>query len=424
VEAQERPERLDRIVAPVLAHRGGGVLVLGAEPAADGGRLLGAPARDACLATVRHLRARWGREAALVAGGCVVEPGDALALLDAGATLVQLDAGLALSGPGLPKRVNEALQRRDAPARPTRRSLPGTAWIGMLLLGLGMMVAGALAWAVAVTSVVLPYDEAFVGMARADLDAVNPRLFPFLTHDRVTLAGTMVSIGVLYAGLALFAQRHGARWARRAATASAVVGFASFFLFLAFGYFDPLHALACVLLLPFFLWGARGGADATPSAPAADLRNDRAWRLAQWGQLGFVVLGVGLLLAGLDIARIGSTRVFVASDLAFLGTGADPLHAANDRLLPLVAHDRAGFGGALVADGVAVVLAAVWGVRRGARWLWWTFLLAGVAGFGAAIGVHVAVGYLDAWHLAPAVLALAIFVASLAALRSWMLARG
>ena len=41
--------------------------------------------------------------------------------------------------------------------------------------------------------------------------------------------------------------RRGAAWARQAVVTSAAVGFASFFLFLGFGYFDPLHAYVSVV---------------------------------------------------------------------------------------------------------------------------------------------------------------------------------
>ena len=131
-------------------------------------------------------------------------------------------------------------------------------WVWIALLGFGMLIGGCLAWIVAATRVVLPYDEAFVGLSRAELEAVNGRLLAFLAHDRVTLSGTMIAIGVLYAQLAIFPLRGGERWARRAIMISASVGFASFFLFLGFGYFDPLHALVTVLLLPFFLLGLFG----------------------------------------------------------------------------------------------------------------------------------------------------------------------
>src|SRR5262249_22422609 len=75
---------------------------------------------------------------------------------------------------------------------------------------------------------------------------------------------------------------------------------------------------------------------------------------------------------------------------------------ANPRLLPLIAHDRASFGGMLVACGIAVLLPSLWGFRQGERWLWWTLLAGGLPGYTAAIGVHLAVGYTDPWHLAPA----------------------
>ena len=53
-------------------------------------------------------------------------------------------------------------------------------------------------------------------------------------------------------------------------------------------------------------------------------------------------------------------------------------------------------------------------VRRGERWLWWTLLLAGLAGYGAALGVHYAVGYHSPFHLAPAFAGLALFGTAMA----------
>ncbi|HKM56719.1 MAG TPA: hypothetical protein VJY33_25165, partial [Isosphaeraceae bacterium] len=72
------------------------------------------------------------------------------------------------------------------------------------------------------------------------------------------------------------------------------------------------------------------------------------------------------------------------------------------------------FGGMLVASGLAFLMSGLWGLRRGASWLWWTALLAGTPGFVAALGVHFAVGYENVWHLTPAFAGLAIFLTGLA----------
>jgi hypothetical protein len=85
-----------------------------------------------------------------------------------------------------------------------------------------------------------------------------------------------------------------------------------------------------------------------------------------------------------------------------MGTTAEALRSANPRLVPLVAHDRASFGGMLISSGLVVLLSALWGWRRGECWLWWTYLLAGGPAYVAAVGVHLAVGYTDFWHLTPA----------------------
>jgi dihydroorotate dehydrogenase len=338
------------VVAPAAALGVAGTLICGGARGPGGERRLGAPAQRATLATVRHLRQGWGHRLAIFAAGGAIEPRDALALFEAGADFVQLDAGLVYGGPGLPKRINEALGARG---QRTPRQRPSTAigswlsagWLWMLLLGLGMVVSGVLAGFVAATRVVLPYDEAFVGIARSQIDAINPRLLAFMAHDRVALAGAMISIGAIYIQLAWHALRRHAHWARQTIAISAGAGFLSFFLFLGYGYFDPLHALAALLLLPLFLLGLRGPTDAPPDVPAADLQNDRAWQLAQWGQLGVIGLGTGLIGAGAAIALVGATAVFVPADLAFLCTTPAALHAANARLIALIAHDRAGSGG-------------------------------------------------------------------------------
>ncbi len=405
----------DRLVEVGVGLGVAGVVVTGGVREGADRRLLGAPTRERCRQAVGRLRARWGERIAIIGGDGVMEPGDALALLAAGADLVQVHSGLVYGGPGLPKRINEALIR-SAPQRRTPESPWRPGLLGLLLLGLGMIVGGILAWLIAATRVVLPYDEAFVGLTRAQLLAANPRLLPFMAHDRITLAGTMLSIGVLYAGLAWGGVRRGHHWAWAAICASAAFGFPTFFLFVGFVYFDPLHALVSLALLPFLLVGARWGQPrGTPDyGPVGlGLRNDRAWRRGVFGQLCFILLGVGLGLGGLMIALTGITQVFVPSDLAFIGADGPSLREISPRLVPLVAHDRAGFGGALVSNAIGVLLAGLWGIRPGARWLWWTLLLAGLPGFGATLAIHYIVGYTDPLHIAPVWLAALLYLLGL-----------
>ncbi len=173
------------------------------------------------------------------------EPQDALDLLKAGADGIMLHSGLVYAGPGLPKRINEAIVYEQISKLP----VPQTPsfwkhWGWMCLLGIGMMIGGIFSWIIAATSVLLPYDLDFIGMSLEELRHINPNLLHFMSHDRVTLAGTMISIGILYYQLAKHGIREGLHWARTALLTSGVVGFLSFFLYLGYGYFDPFHALA------------------------------------------------------------------------------------------------------------------------------------------------------------------------------------
>jgi hypothetical protein len=378
-----------------------------------GGTINGLPVLPWVLQTIRRLRQHWGERLTIIGGG-VHEPEHALQLREAGADLVQVSTGLVYSGPGLAKRVNDAWlyaeHGRDEPP-PAGRAVEMT-WFWTLLMGLGMLGGGLLALAIAATRVVLHYDEVFSAMSRDQLAQINPRLLAFMAHDRVSLAGTMVTIGFLYPLLSWFGIRQGLHWAKVAVLASAFAGFASFFLFIGFGYFDPFHAFVTAILFQFLLLAVHGKL-AKPQATPANLREDWRWRLGQWAQLLFIIHNITLIAGGCFIAFIGTTHVFVHEDLEFMQTTAEELTAANPRLVPLVAHDRASFGGMLIASGIGLLLPSLWGFRQGSRWLWWTFLLSAAPAYLAGIGVHFAVGYTNLLHLTPAIGGATMFAVAL-----------
>jgi dihydroorotate dehydrogenase len=199
-------------------------------------------------------------------------------------------------------------------------------------------------------------------------------------------------------------------WARKVVFVSAFVGFASFFLFLGFGYLDPFHAFVTTVLFQFLLMGMHSRLEANVSRKRINLNSDRVWRLSLWGQLLMVIHGFALLIAGAVISFIGVTQVFVPEDLQFMHSTVDSLHSINSRLVPLIAHDRATFGGMLLSSGFAFLLTSLWGYRRSSQWLWWMLLLAGLPAYIAAIGVHFAVEYLSWKHLLPAFGGLAMFL--------------
>ena len=113
--------------------------------------------------------------------------------------------------------------------------------------------------------------------------------------------------------------------------------------------------------------------------------------------------------------------MFVASDLVFLGASAEELAALNERLLPLIAHDRAGFGGALFSLACAMTACSLWGIGQGARWLWLTFLAGGIPGFAAGLGIHIHIGYSDFLHLLPVYVQLILWTAGLILLYPYMM---
>jgi hypothetical protein len=276
----------------------------------------------------------------------------------------------------------------------------------LLLIGAGSLIlAGGFALFLAVTGEFLPQDTRYLGMTAGDLCAVaGCRVEKFMIHDRAAFGGTLVAIGVLYAYLVWFPLRRGEAWAWWLLTLSSTAGFLSFLAYLSYGYLDTWHGVGTTLLLPVFVVGlvrAHGLIDG-PSG-ACTLFTGRVLNLTTRDGLGRLCLmagAAGVAVAGLDIFRIGVTDIFVPEDLTFMGVSVDQLHVLNPRLVSLIAHDRAGFGGGVFVTGLTA-LGCLWHSRT-TKALWETMLVAGSVSLTAAIGIHFIVGYTDAWHLAPA----------------------
>jgi len=65
--------------------------------------------------TVAHIHAETAGQLPIIGVGGILDPDDAVRLMDAGASLVQIYTGLIYRGPGLVRRTNRAL--RDVPIR-------------------------------------------------------------------------------------------------------------------------------------------------------------------------------------------------------------------------------------------------------------------------------------------------------------------
>jgi len=227
-----------------------------------------------------------------------------------------------------------------------------------------------------------------------------------MIHDRVSFGGVLLAIGTMYLWLVVFPLRRGEPWAWWAIAVSGIAGFLSFLTYLGYGYLDTWHGVATLVLAPIFAGGLILTRKLAPGRaglpPRFDLRSRDGF-----GRALIVASTFGIVCAGLTIMTVGMTRVFVPTDLTFMGVTADELRNLNAHLVPLIAHDRAGFGGALVSCGLAMLIAALYGLPS--RSLWQALAIAGVTGFGTAILVHPAIGYTDAIHLGPAVAGCCIF---------------
>ncbi len=294
----------------------------------------------------------------------------------------------------------QALQFSTTPALHLRGGL------FLRVVALGLMGAGMFALVQSATGHFLTHDLRYLGMSTVQLCGVGQgRVARFMFHDRVSFGGALIAISLLYLWLERVPLKAGAAWAWWTFLLSGLAGFGSFLAHLGYGYLDSLHCAATLALLPLYAEGVvrTRGAQIGESRCGFQIR----WRPGAWwrtrlglGRVFLLITGFGLMAGGTTIMFIGMTRVFVPQDLRYLGLGASDLLALNNRLIPLIAHDRAAFGGAIATCGL-LLFCCVW-FGQPSRSLWEVVSLAGSVGFLTAIGVHPLIGYTEFSHLAPA----------------------
>lgn len=302
------------------------------------------------------------------------------------------------------------------------RAIPSGRRIGVLVLSVVavyLLGSGLVALTLGVTRTQLAPDIGSLSISYQFLCSLaGGRVDAFMSHDRTAFGGAVMADAVMYLWLVNGPVARGERWATIVLALSGAVGFASLLSFFGTRYVDGLHAVASLAILPPFVIGlvlvSRSGPRDKSGAPVS-----RPRVRPQLRRRALIVLtGIGLVGAGLVIATIGSFVVFVPQDVGYLGLDRAALDGIDRHLVPLIAHDRAAFGAALGSTGIAVTGAAAFG--RSSRGLPLALAGAGAAGFGAALGTHLLIGYLDVVHLTPGVVAVVAFVMGMAVWRPWV----
>jgi hypothetical protein len=309
----------------------------------------------------------------------------------------------------------------DQPERDNRgifEALVGDGRPLLLLTGVVLILCGGFAIFQSATGQFLPHDVQYLGMTAQDLCRLDQcRIVHFMFHDRVSFGGALIAVGSLYLWLTEFPLRQREPWAWWLLLVSGIIGFGSFLTYIGYRYLDTWHGVGTLFLLPCFIYGLyrsffmldRPASIRSLLRPSEKVPSSSPYGL---GRACLLLTAMGLLIGGMTIMIVGMTSVFVPQDLQFMGMSASELHGINPHLVPLIAHDRAGFGGGICCTGITVLF-CVWCGRR-SRSLWQVLCVAGLVGFGTAILIHPIVGYLSFTHLAPAVVVAIMFLVGFA----------
>ena len=136
-----------------------------------------------------------------------------------------------------------------------------------------------------------------------------------------------------------------------------------------------------------------------------------------WAGDGRPLLAAGslaLVAAGAFAWFLGaSTDQLLPHDLAWLSiTPTEPRPSPTGASSTSMGHDRAAFGGTLIAIGVLYLWLVRFPLADGARWAWWTFAGSAAVGFLSFLS-YLGTGYLDSWHGVATLAILPLFAAGL-----------
>jgi hypothetical protein len=276
----------------------------------------------------------------------------------------------------------------------------------LIFTALILVLSGLFVIVQSVSGHFLPHDISYLGLDATQLSAFNNgTITKFMFHDRISFGGSIMAVGFLYMWLAEFPLKNKEAWAWYLFMFSGLFGFGSFLAYLGYGYLDTWHGVATLLLLPFYLAGlARSYNLVKQNARLGDvfMLKEKIDLKTQFG-IGKVFLlfsSIGIFLGGLTIMIVGMTTIFVPQDLEYMDITVCGIEKINSNLRPLIAHDRAAFGGGLATIGLLYFFI----IRRSDATinLWQIIALSMSVGFTTAIGVHYFIGYTSLTHLLPA----------------------
>ena len=120
----------------------------------------------------------------------------------------------------------------------------------------------------------------------------------------------------------------------------------------------------------------------------AETRIDDIGLVASWRADGRGLLTVAALIilaAGLFAWFLAMTDQLLPHDLAWLTISERELRSiAGGRLVHFMAHDRAAFGGTLIAISVLYLWLVRFPLADGRAWAWWLLAVGGGLGFRAS----------------------------------------
>ncbi|MFZ6010375.1 MAG: hypothetical protein ACOYXT_08490 [Bacteroidota bacterium] len=286
------------------------------------------------------------------------------------------------------------------------QALVGDGRFLLIFTALILVLSGLFVIVQSVTGHFLPHDVSYLGLDADALSAFNKgTITKFMFHDRISFGGSIMAVGFLYLWLAEFPLKNKEPWAWYLFLSSGLIGFGSFLTYLGYGYLDTWHGVATAMLLPFYITGLIKSR--TLVKDTARLKDIFLWKhkidfKTQYGigRLFLLFSSLGILAAGATIMIVGMTTIFVPTDLEYMDITVCGIEKINKNLKPLIAHDRAAFGGGLATIGLLYFFI----IRRSDPTinLWQIIALSMTVGFSTAIGVHYFIGYTSLIHLLPA----------------------